>query len=586
MSDLHIGGTTGEKNLMESVETINKNESNEFTFISGDIVEWGNLSDFKLTEEILTKQKKPYYIIPGNHDLKWSGSGEKEFSSVFGSDKFYFKHKGFHFVGLHQGPMLRMGDGIFSPEILRWLKNKMAEIKKDEPVIVMFHYPLDSSISNWYDCYDILKNYNVVAILVGHGHRNVDLDFNGIHGVMGRSNLERGQISSGYNVVKINQNTISFYHKINDLEKDSLWNRFVLAAPKPNLSDKKYPLLLVNDGYPDIQIKWRYDTDHTITSAPQVIGNDVIITSGEGITILDKESGKIKWQYKTEEAVYVTPAIYKNNIIFTSIDGYLYSVDVVNKKLVWKFFCESASVATPNIDGERVYVGSSSGNFYCLDVNSGKLLWKYFGFGGYVEARPSIYKDKVVFGAWDSYLYCLNKNNGELLWKWSNGRNNNVLLSPAVCTPVIKDDKVFIVAPDRYLSMIDLSSGETLFRTNRYAVREAIGISEDSLLILSKSMYDTVFACTVKNDTLVYEWTTKLDYEYDFAPSYPVEKSGTIYFGTKTGFVYALDARNGTMKWKYKLNDCLVNDICPLTDKSLIVSTLNGVVYYLHDMKE
>jgi outer membrane protein assembly factor BamB len=358
--------------------------------------------------------------------------------------------------------------------------------------------------------------------------------------------------------------------------------KFILTAPKPNPLDKKYPLMTVNDNYPNIKIKWIYDDEHTITSAPVLIGNSVVVSSGKGITILDRESGKMKWQYKTEEAVYPAPAIYKNNAIFTSGDGYVYSVDFVNKKLVWKFFCESASVAAPNVESERVYVGSSSGNFYCLDAKDGNLIWKYSGVDGYVESRPSIYKDKIVFGAWDNYLYCLNKNSGELLWKWSNGRNN-ILLSPAVCTPVIKDDNVFIVAPDRYLSMININTGETLLRTNRYAVREAIGIAEDSLLIFSKSMYDTAFACRVKNDTLIYEWTAKLDYGYDFAPSYPMNKSGTLYFGTKNGFVYALDSKNGSMKWKYKLNDCLVNDICPISDKSLIVSSLNGKVYYLYD---
>jgi outer membrane protein assembly factor BamB/predicted phosphohydrolase len=588
MSDLHIGGsTTAKTNLIESVENINKNELNEFTIISGDIVESGKLSDLELAKEILSKLKKPYYIIPGNHELKWSGSAGKDFCNVFGDDKFHFKHKGFHFIGLHQGPVLRMADGIFSPEILRWLKNEMKEIKKDEPIIAVFHYPLDSSVSNWYECYDILKNYNVVVILVGHGHKNADLNFNGIHGVMGRSNLEKGQISSGYNIVKINKDTISFYHKTNVIEKDSLWNRFILTAPKSELLNKKYPLLSTNDNYPDIKIKWMYNAGYTITSAPQVIGNNVVISSGEGITILNKKTGEVKWQYKTEDAVYSTPAIYKNNIIFTSKDGYLYSVDFVNKKLLWKFFCEVASVATPNVEveGKRVYVGSSSGNFYCIDATNGKLVWKYSDVDGYVEAKPSIYKNKIVFAAWDNYLYCLNKNSGELLWKWSNGKNN-ILYSPAVCTPVIKDDKVFIVAPDRYLSMIDLNTGETLFRTNKYAVREAIGISEDSILILSKSMYDTAFACRVTDNVLSYEWATKLDYEYDFAPSYPVEESGTIYFGTKTGFVYALDSKDGSMKWKYKLNDCLVNDICPISDKSLIISTLNGMVYYLYDVKK
>ena len=57
------------------------------------------------------------------------------------------------------------------------------------PIIFMNHYPQDSSLNNWYDAIDRLKQKNIQLILCGHGHSNRQLNFEGIPGIMGRSNL-------------------------------------------------------------------------------------------------------------------------------------------------------------------------------------------------------------------------------------------------------------------------------------------------------------------------------------------------------------------------------------------------------------
>ncbi|MCX8011022.1 MAG: metallophosphoesterase, partial [Ignavibacteria bacterium] len=141
ISDTHVGSSTGASDLINSVQDINSMSSINFVILSGDITENGKNSDLELTKKILDSLNKPYYIIPGNHDTKWSESGCTKFSQLFGSDKFDFNFNGIRFIGMHQGPIMRMGDGHFSPEDLRWLDSILLLPNKN-PIIFVTHYPL------------------------------------------------------------------------------------------------------------------------------------------------------------------------------------------------------------------------------------------------------------------------------------------------------------------------------------------------------------------------------------------------------------------------------------------------------------
>jgi hypothetical protein len=72
-----------------------------------------------------------------------------------------------------------------------------------KPTIFVSHYPLDESIANWYVVLDKLKTIPTAAVLVGHGHRNTAIDFEGLQGVMSRSNLGTKEASPGYTVVDV-----------------------------------------------------------------------------------------------------------------------------------------------------------------------------------------------------------------------------------------------------------------------------------------------------------------------------------------------------------------------------------------------
>ena len=115
LSDTHVGSSTGAEDLSRSMHDINSMNDVAFTILSGDITELGWNEQFKTAKSILDSLKHPYYITPGNHDTKWSESGCTEFSRLWGKDKFVFDYGGIRFIGLHEGPVMKMGDGHFPP---------------------------------------------------------------------------------------------------------------------------------------------------------------------------------------------------------------------------------------------------------------------------------------------------------------------------------------------------------------------------------------------------------------------------------------------------------------------------------------
>ncbi|WP_449435431.1 metallophosphoesterase family protein [Pedobacter steynii] len=117
VTDTHVGTETGEEDLRRTVNDINLQNDLDFIIVTGDVTEMGTKLEIKLAKEILSGLKKPWYVIPGNHDTGWSESGGVDFIREFGNDKFTFDHNGYRFIACASGPYVRMSDGHI-PETL------------------------------------------------------------------------------------------------------------------------------------------------------------------------------------------------------------------------------------------------------------------------------------------------------------------------------------------------------------------------------------------------------------------------------------------------------------------------------------
>src|SRR5258708_1981762 len=178
LSDTHVGSLTGEEDLRASVKDINSSTGLSFVILSGDVTEFGSGEYLRLAKEILDGIKMPVHVIPGNHDTKWSESGATDFVKIWGTDRFDFEFGGYRFIGMHEGPVMKMSDGFWAPQDVRWLASTLKSLpQKDEPLIFVTHYPIDDGIANWFVVLDMLKKCNIQAALCGHIHRNSKVSF-------------------------------------------------------------------------------------------------------------------------------------------------------------------------------------------------------------------------------------------------------------------------------------------------------------------------------------------------------------------------------------------------------------------------
>ncbi len=581
ISDTHIGSPNGgsEEDLRRTIRDINQMKDIAFVVITGDITELGKDSEIALAKKILDSLQIPMYIIPGNHDSGWSESGAATFNEIFGSDKFTFSYNGIRFLGCASGPYLRMSDGHIPRDAINWMNTELTKLGPQEPVIFLNHYPIDNSLDNWYDATNALKTRNIIAILCGHGHNNHAMNFEGIPATMGRSNLRAKAAIGGYNIVEVTADSLLFSERKPGLKTLPVWRKIKIENQHFNKDSIKYerPSYAINDSFP-LKVTWRYTSDANIVSTPASNKQIVVFGNSNGlIQAINYKNGNKIWSYITKGGIYSSPAIQNNKVIVGSSDKQVYCLNSTTGKLMWKFAANAAVLGAPLIENNIVYIGASDHHFYALNINDGKLVWSFDGLNGPVMSLPVIYQEKIIFGVWDNHLYALNKNNGSLIWKWNNG-SPIINYSPAACIPVIKDSIVYIVAPDRYLTAINIHSGKALWRNNESTVRESIGISADGNYVYGKTMNDTIVAFATSASFQKSAWKMNAGFGYEHVPSMLIEKGGIIFFGTKNGRVYAINAFNQSIQWIHKIDNSMVNTVNVIDKNHVIAATMDGKV--------
>jgi outer membrane protein assembly factor BamB len=175
--------------------------------------------------------------------------------------------------------------------------------------------------------------------------------------------------------------------------------------------------------------------------------------------------------------------------------------------------------------------------------NFGPVKWK-FKTGGRIFSSPVINDSITYIGSEDSTLYAIRNANGELKWKFpSRGAISS--------SPVVDNNIVYFTSYDGFCYAVDGYTGKEIwkFKTGGEKKIGAIGL-----------------------------WTMKpadmyMDDLWDFFLSSPVvdhQKEQTVYFGSSDGNLYAVNAGNGSLKWKFKTNGIIH------TSPALY----NGVVYF------
>jgi len=308
-------------------------------------------------------------------------------------------------------------------------------------------------------------------------------------------------------------------------------------------------------------IKWRFETDLDIQSAPILVNNYLLLQTPKQILVLNKENGRHQsHNFKLLQALKLKKEkeipIEANSVIlaFISYDGDLYvfnsQTGIFNGKYNIK---PDVSQSIPLnfqqscrpflVDESTVYVGtlykSSKSYLFAFDGKTSSLKWK-FETNDYILTRPLVKDNTIYFGSDDDYFYALDKDNGTLKWKYKT--RGNITSNPSSC-----NNHVYIASSDNYLYAFDRSTGSLKWK---FKTKEPVQLNpvvfKDKVYICSSTH---LYAINSVDATLNWEFNIPDNQKFSLGP---IVLKNTLYAGNR--YVYALDAKSGILKWSYKPN--------------------------------
>jgi len=201
----HIKGTDFVRNwdrgLIRAIAETNLLQPKpDFVMFGGDLAQLGTKAELDHGAEMLAKLDYETHCILGEHDY-YLDLGEY-WSKLFGPHYYSWDHKGVHFVALNsiltydewtherwptaEQRMLEMA-GLDNPngspfmvgeKQLAWLRDDLAKVPKDTPVVVFSHSPIQKIYKGWNfwteeaeDIQALLRPFADATVIYGHVHQ-------------------------------------------------------------------------------------------------------------------------------------------------------------------------------------------------------------------------------------------------------------------------------------------------------------------------------------------------------------------------------------------------------------------------------
>lgn len=180
------------------------------------------------------------------------------------------------------------------------------------------------------------------------------------------------------------------------------------------------------------------------------------------------------------------------------------------------------------------------------------LKWKFEGKAESYSS-PVIFQDKIYVGSEDHFLYAIYLETGKIAWKFKTAGAVN-------SSPIVFGQRIYFGSMDGYYYALDAQTGKLIWK---YKTGGEHKIGRNGLWGMQPYMF-------------------YMEDPFDFFISSPIAQddgvSKTIYFGSSDGNLYALDADNGNLRWKY-LTGAAIRTTPLLYEGNIYIGSWNQYVY-------
>jgi len=263
-----------------------------------------------------------------------------------------------------------------------------------------------------------------------------------------------------------------------------------------------------------------------------------------------------------------SPAIGPDGTIYIGGSSSLFALNS-NGTLKWSFSIGGSTRSSPAVGSDgTIYIGSSNDRLYAVNPN-GTQKWSYLT-GNDITSSPAIAPDGTIYvGSRDGRLYAFNPN-GTKKWHYTTGDIH--MSSPAVGSDgtvyVGGGGKVWAINPNGTLKW-SYSPGD--------GVLSSPAISADGTKIYVGCYDGYLYALNAADGSLY--WRYLVAFKNGSTTGSPaIGSDGTIYIGSNYGTLYALSPE-GEELWVFETNNDIRSSPAVSSSGTIYFSTYEGYVY-------
>ena len=309
---------------------------------------------------------------------------------------------------------------------------------------------------------------------------------------------------------------------------------------------------------------------------PAFRGNGDSQTSAANLPVEWSETKNIAWRTELPGYGQSSPVVWSNRAFVTTMQGdmkqtpTILCVDLQDGKTLWKKEFSGTqevkasdyvtrSSPTPAVDGDRCYAFFESGDLIATN-HDGDVQWQRslvdefgefkgnHGIGSSLAITDQFIMILVAHEG-PSYLLAVHKATGKTAWKTD--LDENVSWS----SPMIADN-VVLLSVSGTVQGFDTASGKRLWSIDDVAGNTVASATiHGDLAIIGSSERSQNFA--VRFDPSGKTGETEVVWKTDEATSSfasPLYHDGQVFFVSKQGVAFAVDAESGELTWKERLS--------------------------------
>ena len=304
--------------------------------------------------------------------------------------------------------------------------------------------------------------------------------------------------------------------------KSGLWSQSEnLSSEKESVEEKLFEDSEIYEKEFNVELKINLKNDlKKYSFINNLINNNGIIKFNGKLTKISKYRFS-----KIDQFDYYQPELLitdKNTLIFFDNKGTILNFSE-NNKLIWKnnIYSKNEKKQNPILyfasNNKTLFVADSIAKYYAINLSDGKLLWLKNNSAPF-NSQIKIFEDKFFVIDFENILRCFSIKDGKEIWNFKSEKS--FIKSQQKLSLIINDNKLVFINTLGDLNSVDINTGNLVWQTPTQ----------------SSAIYENYFS--LKNSDIILE-------------------NQTIYFSNNKNELFAIDERNGVIKWKQNINSNL-----------------------------